>query len=405
MPFVMEPVSKFEEPELWSRLWSLGPLPPRCAPQPFLVAALVLPSAGPAFAASWGGGFVALKRAGSALALLAVLLWRWCSSLQWRLSPAVMCWCPVASPAPSGVLRLSPEKPCRSFKAMPSGTRLLRSSACPSLRSWAMTCLESFLMVEKLERKLIFWTSSRRGAQQSLACHQFWEETPPTFYQQAFWKIELLILICFVCNLAVLVANLQIQAKVPVVGAKTYQVSGDDRKGREEGQERFLEGEEEERRRKVPKDGCTGGSIPIFVEGAGQTCIININPDVKLEELELLVETEKNLPKGSFFLTLSGKVLDDARVSGLARDVSVRVNFRLRGGMMRVPRDAPGQWSCEYCGMNHCWPTRSTCYRCGEEGGTRKKGANTFGTWRVKRDMVVRRMEPLQQQLLRVPRH
>ena len=77
---------------------------------------------------------------------------------------------------------------------------------------------------------------------------------------------------------------------------------------------------------------------------------------MKLEELELLVETEKNLPTGSLFLALSGKLLDDARVTGLARDVSVRVNFRLRGGMMRFPRDAPGQWSCEYCGMNRCWP-------------------------------------------------
>ena len=75
------------------------------------------------------------------------------------------------------------------------------------------------------------------------------------------------------------------------------------------------------------------------------------------------------IPIDSFYLTLSGQMLDDARVNRLARDVSVRVNFRLRGGMMRVPRDAPGQQSCEYCGMNRCWPTRSTCYRCGEARG------------------------------------
>ena len=41
----------------------------------------------------------------------------------------------------------------------------------------------------------------------------------------------------------------------------------------------------------------------------------------------------------------------------------------------------------------------------GRQGSARKKGANTFGTWRLKREVVVRRMEPLQQQLLRVPRH
>ena len=76
-----------------------------------------------------------------------------------------------------------------------------------------------------------------------------------------------------------------------------------------------------------------------------------------------------DLQCGSFFWTVAGKVLDSARMSTLTWDVSVLVNFRLRGGMMRVPRDAPGQWTCEYCGMNRCWPTRSTCYRCGEARG------------------------------------
>ena len=47
-------------------------------------------------------------------------------------------------------------------------------------------------------------------------------------------------MICFVCNLAVLVANLKFQVKVPGVGAKTYQVSGEDRKGRKEGEEIFF---------------------------------------------------------------------------------------------------------------------------------------------------------------------
>ena len=36
---------------------------------------------------------------------------------------------------------------------------------------------------------------------------------------------------------------------------------------------------------------------------------------------------------------------------------------------MRVPRDSPGQWTCDYCGINRCWATRSTCYRCGEARG------------------------------------
>ena len=36
---------------------------------------------------------------------------------------------------------------------------------------------------------------------------------------------------------------------------------------------------------------------------------------------------------------------------------------------MRVPRDSPGQWTCDCCGINRCWATRSTCYRCGEARG------------------------------------
>ena len=33
------------------------------------------------------------------------------------------------------------------------------------------------------------------------------------------------------------------------------------------------------------------------------------------------------------------------------------------------PEDSPGQWTCEYCGINRCWATRSTCYRCAEARG------------------------------------
>ena len=36
---------------------------------------------------------------------------------------------------------------------------------------------------------------------------------------------------------------------------------------------------------------------------------------------------------------------------------------------MRVPKDSLGQWTCDYCGINRCWATRSTCYRCGEARG------------------------------------
>ena len=62
-------------------------------------------------------------------------------------------------------------------------------------------------------------------------------------------------------------------------------------------------------------------------------------------------------------------MLDSARLSSLTRDVSLRVHFRLRGGMLRFPRDAPSQWTCDFCGVTRYWAARSTCYRCGEARG------------------------------------
>ena len=94
-----------------------------------------------------------------------------------------------------------------------------------------------------------------------------------------------------------------------------------------------------------------------------------VNADMTIEDLEHSIQEVMCLPNGFFFLTLSGKLLDANRMRSLVRDVSVRVNFRLRGGMMRVPKDSPGQWTCDYCGINRCWTTRSTCYRCGEARG------------------------------------
>ena len=113
-----------------------------------------------------------------------------------------------------------------------------------------------------------------------------------------------------------------------------------------------------------------------FLAGAGKTLIVRIDPRMSVEDFQQDVNTRLSLPSESFFLTESGKVLDYARVSCLTGDVSVRVHFRLRG--MRVPRDLPGQWTCDYCGMNRCWPRPSTCYRCGEARGHTEEGRQHF---------------------------
>ena len=110
-------------------------------------------------------------------------------------------------------------------------------------------------------------------------------------------------------------------------------------------------------------------AFPVFVEGVGNTFVVMISPPMELEDSVEMVQTKLGLSTETFFLSSLGRVLDSVRMKDLTRHSSVRVNFRLRGDMMRVPRDSPGQWTWDYCGINRCWATRSTCYRCGGARG------------------------------------
>ena len=205
----------------------------------------------------------------------------------------------------------------------------------------------------------------------------------------------LLLLICFFgCDLAVLVA-LQVQAFK--VGAKTHKVfpgklkmKGRKREKKKnilkkkEKQKKILERgyhvfsllikekeeENEEEMEDEKKKTCSvQQAFPVFVEGVGSTIVVMISPQMGLEHFVEMVQTKIGLSSETFFLSSLGRALDSVRMKGLTPDSSVRVNFRLRGGMMRVPKDSPGQWTCDYCGINRCWSTRSTCYRCGEARG------------------------------------
>ena len=199
---------------------------------------------------------------------------------------------------------------------------------------------------------------------------------------------------------------LQVQAFK--VGAKTHKVSGEvEEEKKKEEEEEFIEtdlkieevleekryhafsllydeekeenGEEKDNDKEEGKDedmlslsknSCfQKDAFPVFVEGVGNTIVVMISPHMDWEDLLGLVQTKLGLPSDAFFLSCMGRVLDSVRMRELTRDSSIRVSFRLRGGMMRVPRDSPGQWTCDYCGINRCWATRSTCYRCGEARG------------------------------------
>ena len=207
------------------------------------------------------------------------------------------------------------------------------------------------------------------------------------------------------CNLAVQVA---LQVQVLEFRARTHQVSAEveDERKKEEEKEGKIEGEiEEEEKTKEKQDEweCHAFSqmneeedeeeevaedekeedmlslskvacfqqkaFPVFVEGVGNTIVVMISPQMDLEDFVEMVQTTMGLSSETFFLSSLGRVLDSVWMKDLTRDSSVRVNFRLRGGMMRVPRDSPGQWTCDHCGITRCWATRSTCYRCGEARG------------------------------------
>ena len=142
----------------------------------------------------------------------------------------------------------------------------------------------------------------------------FWKDLPLTFLQ-AFWEVELLIIIC---NVAVLIVLQSMQVKVPVVGAETFPVLGklwDETKEEEEEEVKSLSGEDEERKDEFLKTGPMGQSFPIFVEREGKTCVLVVNTDMTVEDFEHLIQDVMCLPKGCFFLTLSGKMLDANRMS------------------------------------------------------------------------------------------
>ena len=238
--------------------------------------------------------------------------------------------------------------------------------------------------------------------------HLFWKDFYLRFLQ-ASWEVELLIILC---NAAIFVAFRMMQVKAFKVGAKTHKVSGEVEeemkkeeeeeyteeegkteenlgekryhafslfhKEKEEENEEEIEDEKEDGKDKdmllLSKMSCfQQKAFLVFVEGVGSTFVVMISPRMEFEDLVEMVQTKLGLPSEafflSFFLSFLGRVLDSVRMKDSTRDSSIRVSFRLRGGMMHVPRDSPGQWTCDYCGINRCWATPSTCYRCGEARG------------------------------------
>ena len=82
------------------------------------------------------------------------------------------------------------------------------------------------------------------------------------------------------------------------------------------------------------------------------------------------VSSITGIPVEKFHLVVDGRMLNlDLTLSqaGIGWDVSVRMCFRLKGG---VKHEVPGSWTCMLCNMGGCWPVRQNCFRCGAARGS-----------------------------------
>ena len=122
------------------------------------------------------------------------------------------------------------------------------------------------------------------------------------------------------------------------------------------------------------QNSCTkGGSNKgcFFVTDlSGKTLTMSSSLGSSVSSLVHDISSAASIPVEKFCLVVEGRVLSldlTLRQAGISWDVSVRVCFRLNGG---VKRDVPGSWTCMFCNMGGCWPVRQNCFRCGAARGT-----------------------------------
>ena len=78
--------------------------------------------------------------------------------------------------------------------------------------------------------------------------------------------------------------------------------------------------------------------------------------------MEIMAEVSE-VPARHFYLTCDGKILKEHdNLRRVSVDCRVLMHGRLEGGVRTI---IPGEWSCTVCGVQGCWPTRRSCYKCG----------------------------------------
>ena len=110
------------------------------------------------------------------------------------------------------------------------------------------------------------------------------------------------------------------------------------------------------------------------IDLSGKTWTMTTALNSSTSSLEHDISSITGIPVDRFYLVVNGGRLDpDLSLSqnGIDKDVSVRMCFRLKGG---VRQEVPGSWTCNMCNMGGCWPVRQNCFRCGAARGSGPSG-------------------------------
>ena len=221
---------------------------PRRSRQPFLVAAFVLLAAGSASAAPWGVPWPCPLRARpvscacAAFAFVRLRARREAGRLHCCFGAGgVVCELRESSretafsgdESVTGSATWFETESGDNELVLSAGTRLIRSAARCSHRSWYISFLDSFLWVKQQKKELIFWSTVLEGCSSKssrifrVLSVQRKKKTKlrgklqpiSSFFQQALREVELPI---FICNVAVFVAFQQFQVKFPVGWSRNY---------------------------------------------------------------------------------------------------------------------------------------------------------------------------------------
>ena len=135
-------------------------------------------------------------------------------------------------------------------------------------------------------------------------------------------------------------------------------------------------GEQATGRVDVPDDGFVSAAasaaasmeleVSFFVRSLpGRNITMKMGKNCNVQELCSAIALRTGVPERHFYLLHNGRMLASSsslEFAGIVTDSQVVMCGRLHGGGRPV---IEGEWDCQKCGMQGCWPTRHKCFRCG----------------------------------------